>query len=314
MSGRTITKLLAVDDYVVVDTETTGLSVRSCEIIELGALKYRNGECIAEFNQLIKPELFPIPDFIESLTGIDSSMLEDKPSIADVIDDFVDFIGELPIVGHNVCFDKAFIEDAYGEPLKCSFIDTKRIARHVLELKSGYGLSNVYGACAKISPSAIMGHSKHRALSDCETAASCYEVLKPLLVEKFGCDPEKGYEDFKKANAKKYKHAPTKKVSDYVPTVDEVDDSNPFYGSSICFTGKLQHYTRDEAIQQVVNLGAIPKNGVSSKLDYLVLGSFDFIACLNGKKSSKLKKAEAFIEEGAPIQIVSEDFLIDLIS
>jgi hypothetical protein len=47
-----------------------------------------------------------------------------------------------------------------------------------------------------------MNHSKHRALSDCETAAGRYEVLKPLLVEKYGCDPEKGYRVFKKSNAK----------------------------------------------------------------------------------------------------------------
>lgn len=67
-------------------------------------------------------------------------------------------------------------------------------------------------------------------------------------------------------------------------------------------------------MQQVVNLGAIPENGVSSKLDYLVIGSFDSIACLNGEKSSELKKVEARMGEGAPIQIVSEDFLVDLVS
>lgn len=53
---------------------------------------------------------------------------------------------------------------------------------------------------------------------------------------------------------------------------------------------------------------------MSSKLDYLVIGSFDFIAFLNGEKSSKLKKVEARIGEGVPMQIVSEDFLVDLIS
>lgn len=67
-------------------------------------------------------------------------------------------------------------------------------------------------------------------------------------------------------------------------------------------------------MQQAVNLGAIPKNGVSSKINYLVIGSFDFIAFLNGEKSSKLKKVEARIGEGAPMQIASEDFLVDLIS
>lgn len=67
-------------------------------------------------------------------------------------------------------------------------------------------------------------------------------------------------------------------------------------------------------MQQAVNLGAIPKNGVSSKINHLVIGSFDFIAFLNGEKSSKLKKVEARIGEGAPMQIVSEDFLVDLIS
>ena len=85
------------------------------------------------------------------------------------------------------------------------------------------------------------------------------------------------------------------------PTV-EVDESNPFFGAAVCFTGKLSTMQRTEAMQKAVNLGAVPKNNVTKKVNYPNRGSFDFLSCLKGDNTSKLKKAEEYAASGSRLR------------
>ncbi len=103
--------LESLENYVVVDIETTGYSPDFDEIIELGALKIENNIVIAQFQTLIKPEEMIISEFITEKTGITNEMVKDAPSLYDVLGKYVNFIGDNIVIGHNVNFDINFLYD-----------------------------------------------------------------------------------------------------------------------------------------------------------------------------------------------------------
>jgi len=72
-----------VDDYCVLDTETTGFSVYYNEVIEIGILRVRNNEIVDKYETLIKPEI-EIDEYITALTGISNDMVKDKPKISEI--------------------------------------------------------------------------------------------------------------------------------------------------------------------------------------------------------------------------------------
>lgn len=311
MSAKT--SLASVQDYVAIDTETTGLDTSWCELIEVSAVRYSNGIEVERFSSLVKPNELPIDEFITDLTGITSEELETAPYPSDVIPDLAEFIRDSPIVGHNVCFDAKFLSKYFNEIINRSFdnvlIDTLRISRHVFKDMKKRKLSLLVQRCEKEGGrfSGVVG--AHRASEDAEATAFCYEIMKRKITELYGDNPDEGYRKYRAGHSER-------NAIDYdgvVPTVDNIDESNPFFGSSICFTGTLDGMTRREAVQHAVNLGAEPQKGVTKKLDYLVVGSFDFNASLSGSKSSKLKKAESYIKEGTGLQIVSDSFFLSYV-
>lgn len=81
-----------INDYCVVDIETTGLSKYRDEIIEIGCVKVRNHLIVDEFNILIKPTR-PISSYITSINGITNDMVKDGCSIEEAMIQFYDFVG-----------------------------------------------------------------------------------------------------------------------------------------------------------------------------------------------------------------------------
>jgi predicted DnaQ family exonuclease/DinG family helicase len=97
------------DNFVVIDLETTGLDPTENKIIEIGAVRYVNGQEKEIFEQLVNPET-PIPDFITKLTGITDKDVAISPKLNDIFDSLTAFIGNSPIIGHQINFDVAFLE------------------------------------------------------------------------------------------------------------------------------------------------------------------------------------------------------------
>ena len=131
--GRSL--LVLPEDYCVVDIETTGLSPKENEIIEISAVKYRGLKKAETFSTLIKP-VGRISPFITSLTGISNDMVRNAPDISGAILEFYDFArGEL-IMGYNVNFDIDFLYDnllrCHGIVFDNDFVDVKRFARRAL--------------------------------------------------------------------------------------------------------------------------------------------------------------------------------------
>jgi len=95
------------ETYCIVDIETNGSSPVKNQIIELGAVKYKNGEVVDKFESYVYADF--IPESIVRLTNIEQSDLKDAPSLKKVLHDFKLFLGDSVFVAHNVKFDYGFI-------------------------------------------------------------------------------------------------------------------------------------------------------------------------------------------------------------
>ena len=148
-----------IDDYCVLDTETTGLSAYYDEVIEIGILRVRNNELVDYYSQLIQPEN-EIDPFITSLTGITNEMVACMPSIKDVKDDVLSFIGTDIIIGHNTAFDLHFLDAGFDETINNCYMDTLQFARKVYPELNHHGLSYLTRYLG-------LSSNEHRSISDC---------------------------------------------------------------------------------------------------------------------------------------------------
>ena len=163
------------DDYVVFDLETTGISCQKDRIVEISAVKVRAGEVTEEFSTLVNPGI-PIPFYASQVNGITDDMVKDAPCIEEAISEFLHFIGDLPLVGHNIhSFDMRFIcrdcETIYGEFPDNDYADTLLLSRmfhpEMQHHKLG-DMAELFG---------IENEQAHRALSDARTNQLIYEKL-----------------------------------------------------------------------------------------------------------------------------------------
>lgn len=166
-------------EYVVFDLETTGLS-RTDNILEIGAIKIKNDNIIDTFDQLINPKR-PIPTSASHVNHITDDMVSECPTISDVLPQFLDFIGKLPLVAHNAPFDVSFIK-RYSTSLKNQIFDTVKMSRKAFpELKS-HSLQSL------IKDLNIVVTSSHRSLPDAQATAKlfqiCYKQLYPTVMIK----------------------------------------------------------------------------------------------------------------------------------
>ena len=291
--------------YIVIDLETTGLSPEWNNIIEIGAIKVENGEIIEVFQQLVNPG-FEIDDFIQDLTGITNDMLLSEPNIQDALPDFDAFVRNGIVVGHNVNFDINFLYDDYSyflkKPFSNGFVDTMRIARKLLPDLEHHRLVDI------VSHLGIKSGAFHRALADCEYTYQCYEIMKEMILEKYG-----NYDAFLALFKKNNYHERSINLSQLVADADCKDEDNPLYGKVCVFTGMLQRYTRQEAAQIVVNIGGTCGNSVTKRTNYLIMGNNDYCAAIKDGKSTKQKKAEEYKLKGQDIEIIPESVFYDMI-
>lgn len=296
-SNSNYTKQL-IDDYCVLDTETTGLSAYYDEIIEIGILRVRNNEIVDCYDQLIKPN-FDIDDFITALTGITNDMLEGMPSIDSVKTDVLSFIGDDIILGHNTSFDMRFLNEGFKEQLTNRYMDTMQFARKLYPELKHHRLSDLTNYLG-------LHNNEHRALSDCTSTKELYDAVKASMAEK-----NLAIEDlWISGESHGGKGIDIKAIK---PSEEVIDEDGFFYNRHVVFTGKLEKMLRKDAMQLVVNLGGILDNSVNKQTNYLILGDNDYNAILKGEKSSKHKKAEKLKLEGQDIEIIDERTFYDLL-
>ena len=167
-------------DFVVFDIETTGFSPVNNKIIEIGAVKIRQGEITDRFSVFVNPGV-PIPFEIEKLTSINDSMVMDAPPIEVILPQFLNFCQDAVLVAHNANFDMSFImENAkrQGISRKFTFVDTLGIARVLLTHQAKHTLD----AVAKTLSISLENH--HRAVDDAECTAHIFLKFSAMLRER----------------------------------------------------------------------------------------------------------------------------------
>ena len=173
--------MLVDDVYVVFDLETTGLHASEGDsIIEIGAVKMQNGKIIERFDEFINPGHL-ISEEIIKITGITNEMLEDKPDEKTVLERFMNWVGDLPMVAHNAKFDMSFIKMAYLKyglgRFNNTIIDTLGLSRYLESNERYHNLATLV-----IRYNIPWDEDKHhRANYDAEgTALIFYKMLEKL--------------------------------------------------------------------------------------------------------------------------------------
>ena len=164
--------------YVALDLETTGLDPDRDAITEIGAVKFQTDEVLDTFSTFVNPGR-PIPFSITELTGIRDEDVADAPHLHDVLPGLSYFVGELPIVGHSVQFDMAFIR-RHAHLLENETLDTFELATILVTHAERYSLESL--ACLL----GIKLEQAHRALHD---AQATHQLFYALLRQAAGLPP-----------------------------------------------------------------------------------------------------------------------------
>ena len=158
------------DTFVALDLEMTGLKVRTDRILEIGGLKVENGTVTDMFQTFVNPHR-KLDEKIVKLTGINQDMISDAPEAEEALAEFLDFAGDLPLLGHNLIFDYSFLKKAAVNNnlvFPSAGIDTLKMARRILPELEHKKLDYLC-EYLKIDP----GNS-HRALDDALSASGIY--------------------------------------------------------------------------------------------------------------------------------------------
>lgn len=170
-----------IKDYVAFDLETTGLSCDTDEIIEIGALKVKDGKVVDRFMTLVHPKKAITPE-ITAITGITNDMTADAPEVSVVIPEFLDFCGDDVVLGHNVMFDYKFVKTfarRCGLEFEKKGIDTLKIARKVLPQLPSKSLGCV---CEHFQ---VINSAAHRAYHDALATAKIYQMMAHYYGEQY---------------------------------------------------------------------------------------------------------------------------------
>jgi predicted DnaQ family exonuclease/DinG family helicase len=175
---KPFTPVIEIPDFVAFDVETTGLEFRVDRIIEIGAVKFIKGKPTDEFTTLINPGV-TIPPHITDLTGIRNEDIAGAPSFPDVAQKFLDFLGELPLCGHQIEFDLTFLNDelkrAARNGVQCQLIDTALLSRILLQPSLRYSLKFVSESLG------VDLDNAHRALHDARASGDVAVKLIPKI-------------------------------------------------------------------------------------------------------------------------------------
>lgn len=198
-----------LQDYVVIDLEMTGLNPKTDKILELAAVRVRNGQEVAVYSRIVNPQV-PLSEKITELTGITAEEAEAGAPADESVAKFLEFLGEDVLVGQNVIFDYSFLKQwavNHKKPLEKKAVDTLKLARAFLPAEQKKDLESL---CAYFAVERVHAH---RALDDARETAQIFEILKSLYAN----DETKNYFEPKELQYKAKKQSlATAKQKEYL--------------------------------------------------------------------------------------------------
>ena len=161
---------LLEEDLVVLDTETTGLSFKTSELIEIAAARISGREIVDRYQTFVRPH-HAIPKEITDLTGISNEDVAEAPRARQAVTELSRFVGGMPVLAHNATFDRHFVESTAGAPeVSETWIDTLALSRMALPRLSSHSLAQMAEAfgCNSVA---------HRAMADVEALAGMWRII-----------------------------------------------------------------------------------------------------------------------------------------
>lgn len=266
-----------INSYVALDFEAANNFRRS--VCSIGLAKFIDGELTDTYYTLINPQ----EEFgwrQKQIHGITQEDVRHSPTFPEIYDTILTFIGDFPIVAHNVTFDLACFRkvcEKYDlQFLQNSWHCTYRMSKVVVPSEINYGLE-------WLSYKFGIELNHHNALSD---AIACGKLFQELSV----C------------------------VDDLTPhvTSQPLPKDDKLSGLSFCFSGTLQGFTRAEAISAVETHGGVYHKNLAQQTNYLVVGKIRPAELENGG-TGKVKKVSELSKSGSQIEILSENDFLQLL-
>ncbi|SHE63265.1 PolC-type DNA polymerase III [Clostridium fallax] len=283
--------------FVVFDLETTGFSSKNNKIIEIGAVKIKDGEIVDNFSYFVNPEV-SIPYKITELTGINDDMVKDAETIEKVLPKFMDFIGDSIVVAHNAGFDTAFIKKNCNDlniEFKNPIMDTVPLARFLYPELKKVKLNIV----AKHLGISLENH--HRAVDDAKATADILLVCFKKLEE------EMNIKTLKNLNEVYLNNVDIKKQPMYhiiILAKNQVGLKNLY---KLVSKSHLEYFFKKPRL---------PKSLIEEHREGLIIGSACeagqvFRAVLDGKSNEELNKISNFYDYLEIQPIENNKFLLE---
>jgi DNA polymerase-3 subunit epsilon len=300
-------------NFVAIDFETANADRSS--VCSMGIVTVKDGKVANKNSWLIRPKELYFDPYNTFIHGITEEDVADKPEFNELWDSIKIYLEGNIVIAHNASFDISvlrYVLDAYEITYPefnycCTRIISKKawpelssfrlnvVSKHLqIKFKHHDAEEDAY-ASAQIAIHACNQHGA-KSLHD---LSNVLKFINGRL-----------YSDGNSPARENIKSRSKLNVKDITATTDQFDEDHPFFGRHFVFTGTLQSMIRKDAIQKVVDLGGICSQGINKSTNYLVIGDLDFSLFTDGKRSSKMKKAEELLSKGQDIEILSEiDFL-----
>ena len=304
-------------DFTVVDIETTGRDCTHEYMIEVAAIKVRDNEIVDTFSELIKPKVYYVLDdvrkedsvvefngekivyisnYISEITGITNADLHHARTEKEVMVEFLKFIGDDILVGHNMLsFDSTFLYDSIetnlGNILNNDLVDTLRLAQYIIKDIKNHKLDTL------MSYFDITSDVRHRALADSKVTLKLLQKLKERVITS-------------NMTLEEYSKNEEKKISPFL----DLPVCEYFKNMNVCITGKLKIGKKEIVYEYIRSCGGIAQKGLTKKTDILILGDCSKIHNLREDNlTGKHRKALKYIREGQSIEILSEEAFLQQI-
>lgn len=168
--------LIPPSDYTVIDLETTGLDACVCEILEIGAIRYRQNIEVAQYRTYIRP-VGAIPKEASNINHITWRTVSDEPQIGEIAAHFFEFIGDDTIVGYNVGFDIKFIQTRFAIEISNVVFDVLGFVKRAVPGLKKYRLDDMRRHFC-------VGGLSHTAIGDCQATALILQKCMNLKIGK----------------------------------------------------------------------------------------------------------------------------------
>jgi DNA polymerase-3 subunit epsilon len=309
-------------DFITIDFEIANRKFNSA--CSIGICFVENNKIVNEMYFLIKPPNLEMDEDFSSIHNLTIEDLKHAQRFDEVWSKISHyFCKETLIVAHNAHFDMNVLKNCIVEysldipefNYVCSIPISTRACR-------GEGIGG--SLKDRTERFGVIINEHHNALSDARACAelviNCIELKKRKSIHSYckvhSSIPIKLFSELKTQSTfmkggKKFNKV---KVTDISPSSYSFDNGHPFFEKQIVFTGNLESIERVIAMQKVVDVGGIIKNGVSRKTDYLVVGFQDKALVGNAGTSTKERKAYELIEKNHNIQIINESKFLELLT